>query len=73
MGSDTKETYELVDDISAKKDEPALRTLVAAGKVIIVPYAAKGTIRDVAFGKYLVEMEIGIETKRWWIAQEFIE
>ncbi len=73
MGSDTEETYNQVDKISARKDEPALRELVAAGKVIIIPGPTRGTIRDVAFGKYLVELEIGIETKRLWIAQEFVE
>ncbi len=73
LSADTEDNFKLMSDISVRKDEPALTKMIDAGSVVVIPGSTRGTIRDNGFGKYLVEMEIGLETKRLWVAIEFVE
>ncbi len=73
LAADTKENYKLMTDISIRKDEPALIQMMNNGHVAVISTNTTGTIRDVAFGMYLLEFEGALQKQRMWVATEYIE
>jgi maltodextrin utilization protein YvdJ len=65
--------YDEMTRISVRNDELSLMEMVTKGEVFILEPGVNGVVRDVELGKYLFESDYLGETKRLWVASEFIE